>query len=59
MTKHLRDRKHLRGRKPPENATVIGSSVLTQEIDRLSDGIIAAIKNRLRSEIPADIYGSA
>ena len=42
--------------KPPENATVIGSSVLTQEIDRLSDGIIAAIKTVYDPEIPADIY---
>jgi FeS assembly SUF system protein len=43
--------------KPPENATVTGSSVLTQEeIDRLSDGIIAAIKTVYDPEIPADIY---
>ena len=43
--------------KPLENATVIGSSVLTQEeIDRLSDGIIAAIKTVYDPEIPADIY---
>ena len=43
--------------KPPENATVTSSSALTQEeIDRLSDGIIAAIKTVYDPEIPADIY---
>jgi FeS assembly SUF system protein len=43
--------------KPPENATVTGSSAMSQEeIDRLSDGIIAAIKTVFDPEIPADIY---
>ena len=43
--------------KPPENAAISGSSALTQEeIDRLSDGIIAAIKTVYDPEIPADIY---
>ena len=43
--------------KPPENAAISGSSALTQEeIDRLSDGIIAAIKTVFDPEIPADIY---
>ena len=40
-----------------ENAAISGSSALTQEeIDRLSDGIIAAIKTVYDPEIPADIY---
>ncbi|MBI3702389.1 MAG: SUF system Fe-S cluster assembly protein [Rhizobiales bacterium] len=43
--------------KPPENAAISGSSALTQEeIDRLSDGIVAAIKTVFDPEIPADIY---
>ena len=43
--------------KPAENATVTGSSALSQEeIDRLSDGIIAGIKTVYDPEIPADIY---
>ena len=43
--------------KPPENATVTGSSAMSQEeIDRLSDSIIAAIKTVYDPEIPADIY---
>jgi len=43
--------------KPMENAAISGSSALTQEeIDRLSDGIIAAIKTVYDPEIPADIY---
>ena len=43
--------------KPPENAAISGSAALTQEeIDRLSDGIIAAIKTVYDPEIPADIY---
>jgi FeS assembly SUF system protein len=43
--------------RPPENATVTGSSAMSQEeIDRLSDGIIAAIKTVYDPEIPADIY---
>ena len=43
--------------KPPENAAISGSSALTQEeIDRLTDGIVAAIKTVYDPEIPADIY---
>ena len=43
--------------KPAENATVTSSSALSQEeIDRLSDGIIAGIKTVYDPEIPADIY---
>ncbi len=43
--------------KPVENATVTSSSALSQEeIDRLSDGIIAGIKTVYDPEIPADIY---
>ena len=43
--------------KPPENATVIGSSALSQdEISRLTDDIIAGLKTVYDPEIPADIY---
>ena len=43
--------------KPLENAAISGSPALTQEeIDRLSDGIVAAIKTVYDPEIPADIY---
>ena len=43
--------------KSPENAAISGSSALTQEeIDRLSDAIVAAIKTVYDPEIPADIY---
>jgi FeS assembly SUF system protein len=43
--------------KQPENATVIGSSALSQdEISRLTDDIIAGLKTVYDPEIPADIY---
>ena len=43
--------------KPPENAAITGSSALPQdEISRLTDDIIAAIKTVYDPEIPADIY---
>jgi FeS assembly SUF system protein len=43
--------------KPTENAAITGSSALSQEeIDRLTDGIVAAIKTVYDPEIPADIY---
>jgi FeS assembly SUF system protein len=43
--------------KPAENATITGSTLLSQEeIDRLTDGIVAAIKTVYDPEIPADIY---
>ena len=43
--------------KPPQNATVSGASALPQEeLDQLTDGIVAAIKTVYDPEIPADIY---
>ena len=43
--------------RPPENAAVHGSSALPQEeLDQLTDGIIAALKTVYDPEIPADIY---
>src|SRR5664279_3816210 len=43
--------------KPPENAAVSGSSTLPQdELNRLTDDIIAGIKTVYDPEIPADIY---
>ena len=43
--------------KPPENATVTGSSALPQdELNRLTDDIIAGIKTVYDPEIPADVY---
>ena len=43
--------------RPPENAAITGSSALPQdEISRLTDDIIAAIKTVYDPEIPADIY---
>jgi FeS assembly SUF system protein len=43
--------------KPPENAAISGSSALPQEeLDRLTDGIIAGLKTVYDPEIPADIY---
>jgi FeS assembly SUF system protein len=43
--------------KPLENATVIGSSALSQdELSRLTDDIIAGLKTVYDPEIPADIY---
>jgi FeS assembly SUF system protein len=43
--------------RPPENAAVSGSSALPpDELNQLTDGIIAAIKTVYDPEIPADIY---
>jgi FeS assembly SUF system protein len=43
--------------RPPENAAVSGSSALpADELNQLTDGIIAAIKTVYDPEIPADIY---
>jgi FeS assembly SUF system protein len=43
--------------KPPENAAVTGSSALPQEeLNKLTDDIIAALKTVYDPEIPADIY---
>jgi FeS assembly SUF system protein len=43
--------------KPPENATVSRSSALPQdELDKLTDGVVAALKTVYDPEIPADIY---
>jgi FeS assembly SUF system protein len=43
--------------KPADNAAITGSSALSQEeLDRLTDGIVAAIKTVYDPEIPADIY---
>jgi FeS assembly SUF system protein len=43
--------------KPPENAAMSGSSALpAEELTRLTDGIIAALKTVYDPEIPADIY---
>ena len=43
--------------KPPQNAAVSGASALPQEeLDQLTDGIVAAIKTVYDPEIPADIY---
>jgi FeS assembly SUF system protein len=43
--------------KPPENAAVTGSSELpTDELNKLTDDIVAALKTVYDPEIPADIY---
>jgi FeS assembly SUF system protein len=43
--------------KPPENAAVSGSPALPkEELDRLTDEIIAGLKTVYDPEIPADIY---
>ncbi|MGA2566554.1 MAG: SUF system Fe-S cluster assembly protein [Pseudolabrys sp.] len=43
--------------KPPENAAISGSSTLPQdELNRLTDDIIAGLKTVYDPEIPADIY---
>jgi FeS assembly SUF system protein len=43
--------------KPPENAAISRSSALPQEeLDQLTDGIVAALKTVYDPEIPADIY---
>jgi FeS assembly SUF system protein len=43
--------------RPPENAAITGSSTLPQdELNRLTDDIIAGLKTVYDPEIPADIY---
>jgi FeS assembly SUF system protein len=43
--------------KPPENAAVVGSLALPQEeLHKLTDDIVAALKTVYDPEIPADIY---
>ena len=43
--------------KPPENAAVTGSSALPEEeLNKLTDDIVAALKTVYDPEIPADIY---
>jgi FeS assembly SUF system protein len=43
--------------RPPINAAVAGSSALPEdELTRMTDGIIAALKTVYDPEIPADIY---
>ena len=43
--------------KPPENAAVTGSSALPpEELNRLTDDIVSALKTVYDPEIPADIY---
>jgi FeS assembly SUF system protein len=43
--------------KPPENAAVSGSAALPKdELERLTDEIIAGLKTVYDPEIPADIY---
>jgi FeS assembly SUF system protein len=43
--------------RPPENAAISRPSALpAEELDRLTDGIIAALKTVYDPEIPADIY---
>ena len=43
--------------KPPENAAVVGSAALPQdELNQLTDDIVAALKTVYDPEIPADIY---
>ena len=43
--------------KPPENAAISGSSTLPpDELNRLTDDIIAGLKTVYDPEIPADIY---
>ena len=43
--------------KPPENAAISGSSALpADELERLTDDIIGALKTVYDPEIPADIY---
>jgi FeS assembly SUF system protein len=43
--------------KPPENAAISRPSALPpEELDQLTDGIIAALKTVYDPEIPADIY---
>ena len=43
--------------KPPENAAVVGSPALPQdELNKLTDDIVAALKTVYDPEIPSDIY---
>lgn len=43
--------------RPPENAAVSGSSALPpDELNRLTDDIVAALKTVYDPEIPADVY---
>ena len=43
--------------KPPENAAVVSSAALPQdELNKLTDDIVAALKTVYDPEIPADIY---
>jgi FeS assembly SUF system protein len=43
--------------KPPENAAVVGSPAVPQdELNKLTDDIVAALKTVYDPEIPADIY---
>ena len=43
--------------KPAENAAVVGSPALPQEeLNKLTDDIVAALKTVYDPEIPADIY---
>jgi len=43
--------------KPPQNAAIIGSPALPQdELNKLTDDIIAGLKTVYDPEIPADIY---
>src|SRR5512136_2560992 len=43
--------------KPPENAAVVSSAALPQdELNKLTDDIIAALKTVYDPEIPSDIY---
>jgi len=43
--------------KPPENAAISGSSALpADELERLTDEIVGALKTVYDPEIPADIY---
>ena len=43
--------------KPPENAAISGSSALpAEELERMTDEIIGALKTVYDPEIPADIY---
>jgi FeS assembly SUF system protein len=45
------------GEKPPENAAISGSSALpAEELERMTDEIIGALKTVYDPEIPADIY---
>ncbi len=43
--------------KPPENAAIVGSpAVPADELNKLTDDIVAALKTVYDPEIPADIY---